>query len=53
MIKDIINSIFNPSEENEYINKINDFIFPIKCYLYIILFLLVLIFISNIYLILK
>lgn len=53
MLKDIINSIFNPNEENEYINKINEFIFPIKCYLYIILFLLVLIFTSNIYLVVK
>lgn len=49
MLKDIINSIFNPSNDNEYLQKLNEFIFPFKCYLYIVIFLLVLVLISNIY----
>lgn len=49
MFKNFINSIFNPNDKNEYIDIINDTLFPIKCYLYIVIVLLVMILLTNLY----
>jgi hypothetical protein len=49
MFKEFINSLFNPNDKNEYLDKINDILFPIKCYLYIVIVLLVMILLTNIY----
>lgn len=53
MIKDLINSFLNPSYDNEYVTKINDLIFPIKCYLCLIILFLIIILVSNIFLYFK
>lgn len=53
MIKDIINSLLSPSEDNNYMEKINEIIFPVKCYLCSLIFLLVLLVILNILIIIK
>lgn len=50
MIKDFINSFFDPNDGDKYIEHLNDFIFPVKCYFCFVSFLLIVIVILNIFL---